>query len=276
MVYWTSIDQPSKTAGQYSNESFRSRNGYKEMEVHNSPHRRNKDFKPVLYGDFIGMLNFKLSEPWALMRHFPDLVKEKHQKPIRWIRSVIAGGIIGFIAGVNYQFWALRNTFETRKLFIEAEKGAFNIKRITSTLSLYQRPVFMGSALFLSYNLLYDFFNHHKEALDRPDMWTHLKVWLVLSPLSTAVLLGPGKILQGLAVSMLFMFPVFYGAKNYICGDVGGKHNYYFYQNSVSQAERDKFEHQDRIENIASTMRSNYGYSYGRYKDWTTEEVQMR
>lgn len=91
MVFWTSISQDKAIHRINSNEDFRVRHHYKEMEVHNAPPRKNRDFKPVLYGDFIGMLNFKLAEPWGMLRHFDDLFEEKHHKPIQWIRAFVKG-----------------------------------------------------------------------------------------------------------------------------------------------------------------------------------------
>ena len=105
MVYWTSIHQQHKKDYGYGVEEYRVKHGFKEMHVHNAPPRKNKDFKPVLYGDFIGMLNFKLSEPWGLLRHLPDLMNEQHQKPIQWVKAFLRGAVIGTST------WMLVGTF---------------------------------------------------------------------------------------------------------------------------------------------------------------------
>lgn len=101
MVYWTTVRQHGGVSltETYHNEVYRTKHGFKEMHPHNPPPRKNKDFKPVLYGDFIGMLNFKLSEPWTLMRHFNDLLNESHHMPIKWIREAVKGAIYGAFLG---------------------------------------------------------------------------------------------------------------------------------------------------------------------------------
>ena len=93
MVYWTSIKQPSATDNSvYGNEMMRLHSGMKESHIHNSPPRKNKDFRPMLFGDFRGMPNFKLSEPWGIFRNLGDMWHEDHQKPIQWIKSALKGG----------------------------------------------------------------------------------------------------------------------------------------------------------------------------------------
>jgi hypothetical protein len=61
----------------YGNEVFRARHGYKETEVHDPPYRRNLDFKPVGFGTFRGMPNFKHAEPYDLLKNLKDLKTEK-------------------------------------------------------------------------------------------------------------------------------------------------------------------------------------------------------
>ena len=64
MVYANTIKQDI-TDPAYGNEMFRVRHGYKEAHVHDPPYRRNRDFKPVNYGTFRGMPNYKHAEPFA-------------------------------------------------------------------------------------------------------------------------------------------------------------------------------------------------------------------
>jgi hypothetical protein len=72
MVFETSVKQPIVDSA-YKNEVFRARKHYKEEHVHDPPLRRNRDFKPVNYGSFRGMLNFKHAEPFASLKNLKDL-----------------------------------------------------------------------------------------------------------------------------------------------------------------------------------------------------------
>lgn len=49
----------------YGNETFRARNGYKEEHTHDKPYRRSRDFKPVGYGSYRGILNYRHSEAYC-------------------------------------------------------------------------------------------------------------------------------------------------------------------------------------------------------------------
>ena len=55
--------------GNYDNATFRARKGYREQHVHDRPYRRNRDFKPIPYGSYTGFLNFRHSEPFAVLKN---------------------------------------------------------------------------------------------------------------------------------------------------------------------------------------------------------------
>ena len=75
MVFQNAIAQ-NITEPNYGNETFRARHGYKEEHTHDAPYRRNRDFKPVNYGSFKGMLNYRHSEPFCLLKNMKDLSRE--------------------------------------------------------------------------------------------------------------------------------------------------------------------------------------------------------
>jgi hypothetical protein len=90
----------------YANESFRAKHHYKEAHVHDPPYRRNRDFKPVNYGSFRGILNFKHSEPFALLKNLEDLKHEHHNIAIRWAKSFLFGAVTGGVLG--YAWFVIR------------------------------------------------------------------------------------------------------------------------------------------------------------------------
>ena len=266
MVYWTSHQQSAKYSGDATaNESYRVKYGFKELEIHNNPQRRNKDFKPMLYGDFIGMLNFKISEPWTLLRNLPDLVNEQSQLPIQWAKAAIKGGFIGFWYGTISLFNMEANSFVEKKLYLSTNKGPFSLGIFNYMAKYYTRPMGTGAGIFLSYRLAYDLFVHHSEAKEVPEMVTHFKIWGLLTPLLIAYLWKPKYIIVGTVSTLMFVFPLFYWLKGGMRGEIGEKDQYYFYLDSVNKAERDKFEWQDKIEAIGLTRMNEFAYGDQRH-----------
>jgi hypothetical protein len=180
MVFWTSIPQERPFLSTYENETFRAKHGYKELRVHNAPERRSKDFKPALYGHFRGMLNFKHSQPWAISRHFKDLIEEDHQFAIRYIKEAIRGSIFGALAGLLYQVHTAFNIYSLKKLYLQASSAPFGWRSLTLFKGIYQKPALFGAGVFLMYQGLWDLFTHHRESLGIPDFITHMKVGLIM------------------------------------------------------------------------------------------------
>ena len=96
---------------------FRSRYHYKENEVHDRPLRRNRDFKPVLYGAFHGIPNYKHGEPWMMLKNLGDMMYEPHQFMVKYAKLFITGGIFGFTYSLFHMAMAPMQAFPTRKLF---------------------------------------------------------------------------------------------------------------------------------------------------------------
>jgi hypothetical protein len=269
MVYWTALENKGKSQDtSMHNDTFRSRYGYKEMHVHNAPKRKNKDFKPVLYGDFRGMLNFKLSEPWALFRHGKDLWSEEHQLPIQWFKSFIKGAVVGAYYGVIYNMVKPQNDYLNKKALISSSKNPFNFGGLKYVYGALRAPAFAGGSIYLSYRLLWDFFMHHGEALEVPEYITHLKIWSVMVPIGTAYFFGPAKIPVAVLASITMFFPFFYTMKEASQKMQSPKHlnPHVYYQDKVSQAEKDYFEYQDHIEDTSVHMSGAPCYGYAGYR----------
>ena len=80
----------------YDNDVWRARHGYKELDVHDPPYRRNRDFRPVPFGSFKGMPNFKHAEPWCLLKNLKDIPNENHNFFIRWTKAFLYGAFVTF------------------------------------------------------------------------------------------------------------------------------------------------------------------------------------
>ena len=86
----------------YNNEVWRAKHHYKELHQHDPPYRRSRDFKPVGFGSFKGMPNFKHAEPWAVMKNLRDLTHEDHHHPIKWIKRFLFGAAAGCVFGYSW------------------------------------------------------------------------------------------------------------------------------------------------------------------------------
>ena len=86
----------------YENEVFRARSHYKETHVHDPPGRRSRDFKPVPFGTFKGMPNYKHAEPFCLLKNLKDLPEERHSHPIKWTKAFLFGALAGGMIGYSW------------------------------------------------------------------------------------------------------------------------------------------------------------------------------
>lgn len=80
------------------------------------PERRSRDFKPVNYGSFRGILNFKVAEPWSMLKNIHDLKHERHNHPIKWAKVFLFGAIAGSIGGTLWFMLKPMQAFPMRKL----------------------------------------------------------------------------------------------------------------------------------------------------------------
>ena len=189
----------------HENESYRAKYGFKELHVHNAPERRNKDFKPALYGHFRGMLNFKHSQPWAIGRHLKDMFEEDHHIPIRYIKEAIRGAFVGLFGGLMVTSHTGFNIFAFKKLYLQANQQPYGWKHFTIAKGLYEKPAGMGAVIFVSYQLLWDLFTRHREALGVPDYITHMKIGAIMWPLFTTYMFGPSYAFAGFAFGTIIM-----------------------------------------------------------------------
>lgn len=124
MVYHNHI--VTEMAPGYENPTFRARHGFKDPEAHDPPFRRNRDFKPVPYGSAKGILNYRHSEPFALLKNMKDLPRETHQKPIVYSKLFLKGALLGTYFGGVYFACGPVGALETEKVMAAAGGRAFS------------------------------------------------------------------------------------------------------------------------------------------------------
>lgn len=110
----------------YENETFRARNGFKEQHAHDAPFRRSRDFIPVTYGAYVGIPNYKHSEPYSLLKNIKDLVNEEHNHGIKYGKLALKGGILGAVFGQLYFVGGPVGAFEMSKLMAASGNRPFS------------------------------------------------------------------------------------------------------------------------------------------------------
>ena len=115
MPYTNTVKQPISDA-RYADEHWRAHHGYKEVHQHDPPMRRNRDFKPVPWGAAVGMPNYRHSEPFLMLKNLKDLKNESANHPIRWIKQMSFGALVGFCVGQCWTVVSPTNAFALQKL----------------------------------------------------------------------------------------------------------------------------------------------------------------
>ena len=83
----------------YSSATWRARHGYKESHQHDPPYRRSRDFKPIPYGSFRGIINYRHSEPYCIFKNIKDIQREDHHIGIVMGKAILKGAFLGGLAG---------------------------------------------------------------------------------------------------------------------------------------------------------------------------------
>lgn len=125
MVFSNAIKQ-EVSDGDYGNDVWRQRHGYKETHTPDHPFRRNRDFKPVPYGSAKGPLNFRHSEPYCLLKNMKDLYQEDHNIGIRWFKQFFKGAAVGGLLGLLHFAGGNTGNFEMNKLMAATGHRAYS------------------------------------------------------------------------------------------------------------------------------------------------------
>jgi len=179
MVFENHIEY--KGAAGFENEFFRARHGYKDAEAHDPPYRRSRDFKPVPYGSAKGILNYRHSEPFALLKNMRDLPRETHHFPITMSGHFLKGGLVGTVLGSMYFLAGPVGQLETEKVLSAAGSRAFSGKLFRILKQTGFRYFLMGGTALSGYHMLMWYMRHHDEANPRPIYIDHTIALTVLT-----------------------------------------------------------------------------------------------
>lgn len=261
MVYHNAVAQ-SVTNPTYENETFRAKHGYKETHQHDPAYRRNRDFKPVPYGTFRGMPNYKHSEPYCLLKNMKDLTNEEHHHPIKWIKMGLKGALTGSIFGYLWFLGGPTGPFEMNKLMAATGNRPYSGRGARMFKSVLGKYAFMGASLTLSYQLINDFLRHHDETNSRPQFFDHMiATTLIGTGVGALVFNSPLSVFCSGFFSIMMVTPVTWWFKTSARLNPKRASNI-FYENDCSKEEIERFRHQDVIENMGMQMLATPGYGY--------------
>lgn len=160
-----------------------------------------------------------------------------------------------FINSTAKQLTIFRN-----KLYLSSGESPINPKGLKIIYHSLKGSALAGGAIMLSYRLLLDFFTHHNESQDIPDIIHHAKCWAIISAIGSAYYLGPLQWFAPMIFVTLFMFPIYWLGRERILGKFIPFNKDVYYLSSVSQAERDMYEQRDHIEALGHSMAKEWGF----------------
>jgi len=247
----------------YANEVFRARYGYKEEHVHAPPYRRNRDFKPVNYGSFRGILNFKHSEPFALLKNLSSLQYEQHHHLIKWFKVFLFGAFSGALLGYSWFIFRPFQSFPIRKLLQSAGERPWSGRLLRIQKHVLIPYMFAGGALTLSYQLILDFLNHHETNTDKPKIINHYIATCLLGTAIGAIYgTRPSHAITGLVGSFFILAPMSWYLYKQGRPNAQNRHSNIFYENSATPEDIQRIQALDAMETLAGTMKAQAGYGY--------------
>ena len=157
----------------YDDAMWRHSHGYKENHIHAAPFRRNRDFKPVPYGAFGGMPNYRHAEPFALLKNVKDFAYEREHMPTKWFKSFLFGAMTGVMFGTMWFALAPINAFAAQKLFTSVGERAWSGRMFRLFRQIAPRHAMFGGSIFASYTIITDMLRHHDHTNLRPKYMDH-------------------------------------------------------------------------------------------------------
>ena len=80
----------------------------------------------MTYGAYVGIPNFRHSEPYMFLKNIKDVVNEEHNIAISWTKAAARGFIAGSIIGYTYFVGAPAGQFELSKLMANYGNRAYS------------------------------------------------------------------------------------------------------------------------------------------------------
>jgi len=226
----------------YDDPHFRQEKGYKSGAVHAAPFRRNRDFKPVPYGAFGGMPNYRHAEPFALLKNVKDFSSERHHMPTKWFKSFLFGAGTGIMFGSMWFAIAPINAYAAQKLFSSVGERAWSGRMFRLFRQIAPRHAMFGGATFASYTIITDMLRHHDHTNLRPRYMDHAFAMTVIGGAIGAIC---GKKLRTAVATSVFSFitlaPLLWWFSFSLRPGCGGTPARIYYEHGVTEEEKERF-----------------------------------
>jgi len=263
MVYHNAVKQDVFDPA-YQNETWRSKHHMKESHQHDPPFRRNRDFKPVNYGSFRGILNYKRAEPFESLKNLKDIATESHHHPIKWAKAFLLGALGG--GTIGYAWFVVRpfQSFPINKLLSAAGDKPWTGRYLRWAKNVIGPYVLIGGSLTLGYQLIFDYLRHHEEGNNDRPVWIDHTIALTVLGATAAGLWGglPSYWLTGAIVGGMLLSPMTWWLKQHGKINSAYRPSNIFYENGVSQEEVDRIRYLDAVEVLGQQLGATPGYGY--------------
>ncbi|TNV76273.1 hypothetical protein FGO68_gene8827 [Halteria grandinella] len=248
----------------YQNETWRARHHFKEEHQHDPPQRRNRDFKPVNYGSFRGILNYKRAEPFESLKNLKDLKNEHAHHPTKWAKCFLFGAMAG--ATFGYAWFVIRpfQSFPIRKLLQATGDRPWSGRYLRWAKNVVTPYAMIGGSVALTYQLVFDYLRHHEESNnDRPLYFDHLKATTLITTVGAGIYGGlPRYWFTGFFVGSMLFAPMIWWLRVHGKFNAQNRPANIFYDNNVTKEEVERIRHLDEIESLGSAMLAAPGYGY--------------
>ena len=232
--------------GGYEDEVWRARHGYKEEKQHDAPFRRNRDFKAVPYGNFIGMPNYRHSEPWCQLKNIKDLANEEHHHPTKWVKQGLLGGMVGVFVGTAKLGHLPEAKFTSQKLLQSVGNRPWSGRLYRLFMKTAPYHFFLGASVILSYSFIMEMMRHHDETNLRPKFFDHQLAITLICGVGNYLTWGqPWHFAAGAVFGFVTIGPALWWMKLNGGLDPHNRPASVFYENDATPEEIERFQQQD-------------------------------
>lgn len=196
------------------------------------------------------------------MKNLFTLTDEHHHHPTKWIKKFAYGAFVGLVLGQVWFFVSPINGFAAQKLFASIGERAWSGRIYRMFMATAPRHMAYGGSAVLGYDLLREFLVHHDENNLRPKVIDHIFAMSVLGTIggfcATNTLAGA---LRGfLFIGLNFGFISYWWASNGMQPGATLASSHIYYEQGVSDEEKERIQMQDQLQILAYNMNCKPGY----------------
>ena len=144
--------------------------------------------------------------------------------------------------------------------------GYYSFRVLKAMRNYYAGPAAMGAAFYLAYMVMSDWVRHHGHSNGRPRMLDDFYIFGILGGALFFLNWGIRYTIHGAVIGSMLFTPTLYLLKEYFMKQHTG-HSNRFWDDTVSEEEKDKILYQDLVEELAFKMNGKYRYGFNSKQD---------